>query len=419
MKLLKTLTAASLALALVSSANAASYTVHISGSSAFRKAVHAAIVHVLTGPVANWKDTTKNLGNCSQAVFQGTIGSDTYTIETSWSGSASGVSAVATGTNITNWMTSANSMSSVSATTTQGAVSFTVSASSGFTAAGLNSPTTESAVSDLAMSDAFQSTTKYTSPLLTDKIVGVVPFYWVAGKGANAGITNVTPLQVQALLTGGLPTSQFTGSSADESGFTVAIGRDEDSGTRICAFAEGGYGVNTLAVQYQPTISSGVITNLVPWPANTVNGTLYPLGDSGESSGGTLATDLSATVGAGNSAGATDVVGYLGESDAASAVAAGGRYLTYNGQSFGAGAGLAGSDANYYRAIQEGKYTFWSYEHLLYKQSLSGGPLTFAGKLYTQIHDTDAIGTGVKVSTMAVGRSAEGAVVTFGNPYLN
>ncbi|MGC3989813.1 MAG: hypothetical protein QM796_09080 [Chthoniobacteraceae bacterium] len=128
MKLLKTLSAASLALALVSSANAASYTVHIAGSSAFRKAVHAAIIHVLTSPVCNWKDTTKNLGNCSQAVFQGTIGSDTYTVETSWSGSASGVYALTSGTTISNWMTSANSMSSVTATTSQGSVTFTTAA---------------------------------------------------------------------------------------------------------------------------------------------------------------------------------------------------------------------------------------------------------------------------------------------------
>ena len=413
MKLLKTLSAASLALALVSSANAASYTVHICGSSAFRKAVHAAIIHALTSPVANWKDTTKNLGSCSQAVFQGTISSDTYTVETSWSGSASGVYALTSGTTISGWMTSANSMASVSATTSQGAVSFTT------TATGIASPTTETAAADLAMSDVFQTTTIFTSPTLNDQKVGVVPFYWVRSKGSNSRITNISPNQIRGLLSGGttgggVVTAQLTGSTLDEAGWTVVIGRDEDSGTRITAFAEGGFGANTLAGQYKPTISSGVITDLAPWPANTVNNIAYPVGDSGESSGGTLAADVSNTLSSSNSVGATDIVTYLGESDAATAVSGGCTYLTFNGVTFGAGAGYSSGSTVFYKTIQDGQYTFWSYEHLYSKSGISTPIKTFRDALYTQIHDNDAIGTGVRMGDMNVNRSVEGGVISWG-----
>jgi len=424
MKLLKTLTAGSLALALAASADAATYTVHLSGSSAFRKAVHVAIVHTLTGATAAYNSTGgKDLTNCNQAVFKGTIGADTYIIETSWAGSLSGVYNVTTNAPISTWMTdTGNTMSSVSVTGSATAASFT-----GGT--GTTSPVYDGSnpAADIAMSDSFQSSTPFTSPTLVENVVGVVPFYWVVNKGASASITNVTPLVAQGLLSGGVPLSFLTGNSADASSAAVVIGRDEDSGTRVCAFAESGYGVFTTAKQYKPTASGGAITALVKWPSNTVNGVTYPTGDSGEGSGGNLATDLGNTISGVNVSGVGSVsaiVTYLGESDAktlcgdgVSTTGLGGRYLTYNGVSFGAGAGLSSGDANFYQAIQQGKYTFWSYEHMYYRSSLAGGQLTYAGKLFTQIHDTDALVSGVRLTDMAVGRASEGAIVTAGSPY--
>ncbi|MGC3989812.1 MAG: hypothetical protein QM796_09075 [Chthoniobacteraceae bacterium] len=275
------------------------------------------------------------------------------------------------------------------------------------------------------MSDVFQGTTIFTSPSLNDQKVGVVPFYWVKGKSGigSSSMTNISPNQILSLLAGGttgggIVTAQITGSTLDEAGVTVVIGRDEDSGTRITAFAESGFGAKSLAGQYKPTITgtngSGTITDLAVWPASTVNNIAYPKGDSGESSGGTLALDISNALSSGNSLGATDIVTYLGESDAATAVANGCAYLAFNGVTFGAGAGYSTSSSLYYKTIQDGQYTFWSYEHLYSKSGVSGGILTFRNALYTQIHDNDAIATGVKMGDMNVNRSVEGGPISWG-----
>jgi len=410
MKPIKAILATTLALAFVAEANAANYTVRISGSSAFRKAVHAAIVHSLGSPTAALKDTTKNLGNTSSAVFVGTInsGADTVTVETSFQGSLSGVANLTNSNSVTFMTAAGNTLSSVSVSTVAGNATFT-----GGT--GTNSPATESAVSDVAFSDAYQKSTPFTTPTLVDKLVGVVPFYWIAAKGANSGITNISPLQAKALLAGGVLTSQLTGNSADRTGVTVVVGRDPDSGTRVCTFAECGFGASTPAVQYQPlSISGGQIGDLQAWPASSINGISYDEGNFGYNSGGTLATDLSNTLSPSNSIGATDIVTYMGEGDAATLVTATGRYLTYNGVSFGAGAGLTAGNANFYRNITEGNYTFWSYEHMMWKSTLANPQLNYANAVLLPQIKTDAIASGVRLIDMNVKRGSEGALIVPG-----
>ena len=229
----------------------------------------------------------------------------------------------------------------------------------------------------------------------------MVPFQWVRNNGAPATIGNVTSLLAQILLgTGQIPLSQVTGLNADEGVLVTALGRDEDSGTRLDAFAESGFGIFTPPFQYQPTIVANAVTGVAPWPVNTVNGTTYPLGHSGYSSGGTLAAAMGATGSLAGSGGW--FITYLSTGDAATAVGLGAATLNYNGVPYS----LA--------AVQEGQYTFWSYEQLMYRTSLAGQGKTVADQLATQLHNTDAA---VLLSGMQVGRTVEGGAVTFGNPY--
>ncbi len=101
---------------------------------------------------------------------------------------------------------------------------------------------------------------------------------------------------------------------------------------------------------------------------------------------------------------------YLGVSDAATVIAASPAAvpLLWNGTDFSV------------TAVQEGRYTFWGYEHLMYRSSLgngtTGGPaikLTFATNLKNQILGTAqaSLAPNVNLSTMNVQRTLEGSPV--------
>lgn len=371
------------ALAIAGSASAQTITIRITGSTAYRGQTHTAIGHILNAGYAFGYSGSSGLSKASQAEFQGTtiVGNIPVDIKTSWSGSVGGVQTVVNNLNVSTWLAATN--------LTSGGV------------ASLTGPYEAAVTADACMSDSFQGSTAYTSPTLTDHVVGVVPFQWVRNVGSPSTMANISTLFAHILLgTGQVPLSEMTGLNADESVLVTALGRDEDSGTRLDAFAESGFGIFGAPFQYQPTIAGGVVTAVAPWPVNTVNGTTYPVGHSGYSSGGTLATAMGATGSLAASGGW--FVTYLSTGDAASAVALGAATMTYNGVAYS----LA--------AVQEGQYTFWSYEHLMYRSSLAGSQKTVADQIATKIHDADAA---VLLGGMQVGRTVEGGDVTFGSPY--
>ena len=96
-------------------------------------------------------------------------------------------------------------------------------------------------------------------------------------------------------------------------------------------------------------------------------------GDWGYSSGGTVATqmgyDLSASVDSIVGSGKFSVIGYLGRSDANTAVSNGGVELTYNG--------VMESPAS----VIEGQYNFWGNEYVYRKNS----PTTQATTVYNKL----------------------------------
>ena len=65
--------------------------------------------------------------------------------------------------------------------------------------------------------------------------------------------------------------------------------------------------------------------------------------------------------------------------------------------------------------IQEGKYTFWVYEHVFYNAATAtanGLAKQFADALANQIKTVDASVAGIFLDTVQVSRQAEGALVT-------
>ena len=394
MKGFTTLVAALVALALIGTASAAGPTViRITGSTAYRGQVHAAIAHLMgaTGAApytltggATYGFSGTSIGSATQAIFVGDIGNGPVIIKTSWLGSAGGVQVVSN--SLTQQKYIDDNVAGLTATGTSGL-----------------SANASGELSDVAMSDTLQSATPFVDNLLEESSVdplgvGVVPFKWVASNGAAAGLTNVTPQLIQALFgAGAIPLSQFTGNSADASAFVYAIGRDEDSGTRLTAFAETGLGALATVVQKQQELSGTAVTGVHDWPVNTVNGITYGLGDSGFASGGLLAAAMR-----NDSSAVGSFVTYLSTGDAATAISGSGgagpaKELTYNG--------VAYSLTN----VQEGLYTFWSYEHMLFPSSLDATKKLNANTIAARIHDFDA---SVLISSMHVQRNSDGALVT-------
>lgn len=468
----------------------ADVTIRITGSSAFRAATHNAIKNIMTlsGTGDGYAYNGTSFTGANFAIFRGTVAGvpGKVTVKTSWSGSVAGVRDVAQ----SNPVAFLPDTTGISAGGTSGA----------------STTSNESAVPDIAMSDTFQGSTKFTSPTLVRSTVGIIPFAWVASKDAPSGLTNVTPQLARALYKAGFASAAlFTNNNADASDQTggtmvYAAGRDPFSGTRLTAFAESGVGVNTAVAQYEPV--SGAITNntvgkIKLTAANPTEGVVE--GDNGFTSGGNLADLLRYSTPAVedtvNNPGGTQkicFVGYLGESDAGRAVngtgsavtgtnAGNARYLSYNGVSAfggvatsfanatvtsgsatvtttGSTAGLivgqavrgSGSNSGFIPAnatiasitngttftispaptgtgtvetvsvtnllptpIRNGAYTFWGYEHIMWRTGLVGDGLSVAQKLRTQIKDVDYFASGLADdAAMRVSRQTDGGTVT-------
>ncbi|HTB81761.1 MAG TPA: hypothetical protein VK717_12830 [Opitutaceae bacterium] len=409
MKRFKLITAGSLALAFASMASAQTF-VKLTGSTAYRKATYDAIVKSLNTPKgAAIGGTTADFTGDAQAVITGTLKSgpsagQAVVIQTAFGGSVGGLNVLTHGlTTIPG--TSFDSLHTWISSTTNTLTPLTVNGDGTISGATiLTSANFEGAsTADTSMSDSFQSSSPFPTPSLLEENpagngVGVVQFFWVKGlqspdvpAGSYNALTNISPLQAQLLLAAGeLPLSLFTGVASDSSVDVILLGRNNDSGTRLDAEAEPGYGFGQLENQYQ-TVGSP-ITSLVN------------VGDNGYASGGTLATALKTSITAGTVDDAGNpfiLVGYLGKSDKNTAVAGGGVALKY-----------AGFDGTVDTNIENGQYTFWAYEHAYYKSGL-GTVKQNAINLYSnELRVTDAVQSGILLTAMGVSRSIEGGPVS-------
>ena len=430
--------------------------VYLTGSTAFRTATMnilaspGAIFDASPAPTEAYVGSSAN--GATIATFRGNIGGVVTNIKCSWTGSAGGVYTVAnTGTGPTAQFLSDTF------NTTVGTVA---------------SPTFENHACEIAMSDAFQISTFFPTPIiLNDNIIGVVPFKWVgnysmaSNLGGSTPVTNITSQHLKALFGGArmISVAQLVGTNnaTDLGSFVLAVGRDFDSGTRITGFADSGNGTTTSPNHWQPFMSpttanwigtdgaghadgpvltDTTITSVRKWNAGspyTLYGgslTVQPQ-DGGFSSGGDVAKMLrsdtnNATLKTALNGGILASVGYgatpatnvfmlsiLGFSDANTALAA-----HVPGTTFGSGAckeltynGVAYSTAN----IQRGTYSCWGYEHVMFG-NLDGaaGPKTAAANAIVNglaSDTTNFAGAGINLDTnFLVGRGSDGSGITAG-----
>jgi hypothetical protein len=442
MKTLRFLLASAAATVIAGSASAATV-VHITGSTAFRASVVAAIIDQLTSPTGAYIGSS--ISGANQAVITGTSkshsGDGVITYELAWSGSISGLQSLTTtvtslpGTTFLpnqTWLSaSGNTLSAVTVTTTNSGFTYTI--------AGGTATTTGAATFDgfqapeAAFSDTFITSTiysKFSSNLLSfttggmpASAVGVIPFAWAkgpAGSGVSTGnwngLTNMTADLAQNLFLGGVvPLAMFTGNSSDAGIDVVLSGRNNDSGTRFAALAEAGLPEGTSITQYGFTVVGTNIDSFGFTPAvSGDNGDPYNSPD-GQSSGGSLAGWVKLAPDA-NSINSEPnnlpfiVVAYLGVSDASTVALAGGATLSYSGvpaniifnnsldifngntNTKNGATNTAGSEAT---LIQQGQYPFWEFEHLYYEKNLSTAQVDAIGDVHTQIATVDALAAGM------------------------
>ncbi len=409
MKSFLKITAVFAALALAQQASAA--TIRLTGSTAFRGGVHKAIV-ALMGGEANCKFAHGMISGATTAATQaGYEGADYTTIQ----GTLSGIAG--TSTVYCSWTGSTEGIRDVALANTIAFVpASSLPASNGYANAAVTRPATENAVAQIAFSDVFQASATVQSPALTDQIVAIIPFTWVANRGTT-GFDNITAQQARALFANGFqPKSLFTGNAADTD-YVLPIGRDNGSGTRGTALAEIKYGVFTSVQQWKivssGTAGTGTVTSAQLWPVGDGVGSTSG-GNGGYSSGSFIRSILGMSSTSGvtlldetGAVAATDLavslVSCLGVSDAATAVGTGGVRLKYDGVLYD------GSNAN---LIYEGLYSMWGYLHLYTNGAATGDLLTFKNGIDTQLDNASVLGAnGLRDSQMHVGRQSDGAVV--------
>ena len=430
MKINQILTGCIAALTLAGAAQAATNHIYLTGSTAFRAQTNAGLQTLYGAPVAL---DNAALGSANNVLFKKVnypaVGDTTY-VKCTWNGASAGVQSVAAGSSLpastqiklTYYSDAAVGTGSPSSLGSETAVpdialSDVYQGTTGFTGTGIRNTGTINPATG-AVNHALDVTTTYEDLSAQDVLCGVVCFQFVGSTGFRG--TNMTPQLAQVLYPlGKQALSQFTGSAADATKLVFAIGRDPDSGTRATTFAESGVGVGAAVKQYSVTENSGTaqINSQVIFPYQLVNGvSTGALGNGGYSSGGTLRGFLTDTIpsaiytapASGGSAGTTGAyyVSYLGNSDAsvvtAGQVAPRGNAvaLKYNGVAYSAA------------AVQNGQYTFWGYEHIMYRAAAVGTLAeTVALDLQAQVLGTNLNPLNVNLADMVVGRSNDGGLV--------
>lgn len=354
----------------------ADLTVKMTGSTAFRSALHASIRAALGAGYKASYASADSSGKDSAAIatFQNTIsGYGVVTVQCHWLGSGDGCDAACTTGKTTTFIPTG---------------SLPVSGGNYLTA----SPTTESGVATVGLSDIYASSASaaatggnvhvlrgYSDTACDDAQVGVIQFQFVVNKkGHDLGISNITAQQARTLFGNGIIVGTGFGVGSN---YVYLTGRNADSGTRATVVAETGYGLSDKVNQYVWNGSSLVAAS----PA-----------DSGDSAANTAAW-------LNNTAITSSLIGYLGNADAATAIAGGnGTILTYNG--------VANTDAN----IENGVYTLWSYEHLMTQTGARTNNVNkfgdFLDLLTTKIPAN--LGTaGIPLTSMTASRAGDGALV--------
>ena len=197
----------------------------------------------------------------------------------------------------------------------------------------------------------------------------IVPFKWEKELGSAASLANVTDQSLRAALAGIATLSLFSGNPTDTN-FVYVTGRNNQSGTRVNAFGDTGYGIFSAPFQLEVATNGAMVVQ--------VDGNI--LEDVGYSSGGSVAAQMgysldqsvnpaAVDIANGNGIEPYSVIAYLGIGDATTAEANGATPLTYNGVAYSV------------TAVEQGQYNFWGNEYLYILNTASPQAFTVYTKL--------------------------------------
>lgn len=323
--------------------------INITGATAFRAAAHEAIRTTLSG--AEYAYTGDSLGGASRAIFKGTIGGQAYIVRTSFSGSGPGIAAISTPTTV----------QVLDANTT---------VSSGGSAVG--TPVLQSVTPRWSFSDVEKNLAGYPNASLGGGPVGIVPFMFVASRGATTEqISNITTQAHNALWSRGqLSGAPRYGFNFSTETFVLATGRAGGSGTRFTILAETGYGTNT---------------NVAQWTADA-GGELTDVGNGGYSGSGDVRNAINlnrSNLKVSGSPVDAVLVSYMTVSDAIAITG----YNPITGTStVGSAIPLSYNGARYSPAnVRNGSYTLWGYQQLYTAANIAGQEVTFDTAFRAQI----------------------------------
>lgn len=375
MNINRKITAALLALGLVSAAGVASasstYTdtanasgygantvfnvVYVTGSTAFRGSLEAACASGAgpsaggvfdAAPVKTVPGATSN-----QEQYWGKINGVPYIIDIDTTGSEAGIAALLNHT--ITYPTTGDSVAGAPATATLPGTP----KPTGFLDPANGTADLGAVAPDLAFADTSSavSLTPNASTLTDYGIVAIIPFELVKGKntGGSASygaLTNITIAQFTYFLAAGKENDSFFTGNASDSQNVYLFGRNEGSGTRVNTTLVAGDVSPSAFNQYadqNASYSGGVLTAGAVAAYTGLPKTLGT-GFEGYDSGSGVTAALSDDSGA---AGFISV-GYLGLSDAANAIKAGGEIVEFDGN--------IENDEN----VINGEYSFWGHEHL-------------------------------------------------------
>ena len=401
MKLKSALIFGALALT-VGQASAATRVFNLTGATAFRAASNNTIIQMLGGTGVTQYGFTGDQGinGANRAIFVGTMAAfpgDTIVVRTSWSGSTQGILDVADGLSIQFLDDNYGTGTGQNEVTTTG-----YNYSNAPTANPTNKAAVfENAVPRYAFSDVDKLLSTRPNAPLAGGPVGVVPFMFVAGEGAPAGMTNMTDQIHQVLWsTGQVNASLFTGSPSPTT--VLATGRNNGSGTRASILAETQYGAFSSVVQFNAAVQ-GTRTDAYPTAKLTA---ITTFGNNGHSSNSGVRDVLTRPRQDLTYEGTPfDAVfcSYLTISDA---VAATGYNQLTGAISGGEGAipmtynGVRYSEAN----VKSGAYTLWGYQQLYIGTAPTTAETTFDTQLRATV-PANMGSAGIPITQMSVTRT--------------
>jgi hypothetical protein len=273
---------------------------------------------------------------------------------------------------------------------------------------------------DLAFCDVQESSTVYAGDPVNEVSsadglassfgagVAIVPFCWAASADAAGKIANVTPYIINDIFVNGTEALSFFDGIAADSGVNVYLtGRTNDSGTRITAQVDVGFDPSQPVIQY-------AINGALGTPP--ASGTWQNVENNGYASGGNVVKALSLT-------GSGDAISYAGMADAAS-LKNGAIPINYEGVSPFVGTLWTATTPWNLAGIENGSYTFWSYEHLYESTKVSGtsfisanfGPDLLNAVEYEIVNpQAGTIQSADLIKNMNVHRNADGGDVLAGN----